>query len=570
MVSTYLDAAKPRSDTVPNHEDGQVYALDKWARLNRYLVLGTEQGSYYARPRELSIRMIGVVRECLVDNPDQTVETIATISESGIAPKQDPAILALAIASIDERQDVRDRAFSILPRVCRYGTPLFHFVAYRKALQGNKLKVGRMYRRALANWYDTKASRDVLDLAREVTKYQSRDGVAHRDVILQAHPKPKDSVQSAIYDYVVHGTMPLDVEVETSENADVFRGVDRFLSAVERVKLPPEESAKQFVLGLITEHRLTWEMLNTGWLNDPDVWAAMLPHMPMEAMIRNLPKMTAIGLLAGPGNRTTGVGTSANAQEVISRLTNKEMLRKARIHPIKLLIAMSTYARGYGDKGSLSWNPVHQITEALDDAIYLSFAAVEPTGKKIRCCVDTSGSMDTHRPLGGLTARDIATLMGLVTFEVEPNAQVIGFCDSLFEPKLKKGMRLKDAVEAMKKGPSGGTYCSLPVRDAMARGERYDAFAFYTDSETFDGRSGIWVRQRYWTPVDYQHPVDDTFTNYLDTYRQRVGRSTRSIVVACAANDFSLNDPLDPLGLDIAGFSPDVPALVSSFTAGRI
>ena len=40
------------------------------------------------------------------------------------------------------------------------------------------------------------------------------------------------------------------------------------------------------------------EAVPTEWLNSPEVWAALVPHMPMEAMVRNLAKMTVVGLVA--------------------------------------------------------------------------------------------------------------------------------------------------------------------------------------------------------------------------------------------------------------------------------
>lgn len=48
---------------------------------------------------------------------------------------------------------------------------------------------------------------------------------------------------------------------------------------------------------------------------------------------------------------------------------------------------------GKGDKGSLTWKPNPRILEALNQAFYQAFEAVEPTGKKYYLAVDVSGSM---------------------------------------------------------------------------------------------------------------------------------------------------------------------------------
>jgi 60 kDa SS-A/Ro ribonucleoprotein len=94
------------------------------------------------------------------------------------------------------------------------------------------------------------------------------------------------------------------------------------------------------------------------------VWDALLKKMPMTAMIRNLNKMTAIGLLEE---------NNEQVQSVCEKLRNEDLLKKARIHPFNVLLALKQYESGRGDKGSLTWRAIPIITKALEDAFYLSF-----------------------------------------------------------------------------------------------------------------------------------------------------------------------------------------------------
>lgn len=84
----------------------------------------------------------------------------------------------------------------------------------------------------------------------------------------------------------------------------------------------------------------------------------------MTAMIRNLGKMSSIGLLKT---------SSQHSRMVCERLVNEGLLKKARIHPFNVLLALKTYANGKGDKGKLTWEVNKNITAALDSAFYLSF-----------------------------------------------------------------------------------------------------------------------------------------------------------------------------------------------------
>jgi 60 kDa SS-A/Ro ribonucleoprotein len=117
---------------------------------------------------------------------------VVEISEAGRAPKNDPALLVLAKASASQDAATRAAALEALPRVARIPTHLFHFVQYALAFR----RWGRGLRRAVARWYQ---SHDDLGLAYQMTKYQSRDGWSHQDLIRLAHVKPATEAQQVLF-----------------------------------------------------------------------------------------------------------------------------------------------------------------------------------------------------------------------------------------------------------------------------------------------------------------------------------------------------------------------------------
>jgi 60 kDa SS-A/Ro ribonucleoprotein len=115
--------------------------------------------------------------------------------------------------------------------------------------------------------------------------------------------------------------------------------------------------------------------------------------MPMTAMIRNLGVMSKVGLL---------MAYSAAEKTVVERLTNADLLRKARIHPIAVLSALRVYGLGHSLKGrgnlhqeTQEWKPVPRVIDALDTAFELAFHNVEPANQRIMLALDVSGSMST-------------------------------------------------------------------------------------------------------------------------------------------------------------------------------
>ena len=116
---------------VPNSAGGYAFAVDDWTRLERFLILGSEGGSYYATERALTVENAKAVVRCLDGRRRRGRSARSSqVSDSGRAPKNDPAVLALAIAA---GMGHAAAACEALPKVCRTGTHLF---AFAEAVQG--------------------------------------------------------------------------------------------------------------------------------------------------------------------------------------------------------------------------------------------------------------------------------------------------------------------------------------------------------------------------------------------------------------------------------------------------
>src|SRR5690349_3443631 len=90
-------AAAP--EQIPNVAGGYTFAVDDWARLRRFLTLGTDGGTFYASDRDVTYDNADVVFRLTVTDPIGLVDRIVEVSEAGRAPRQNPALFALAIAA---------------------------------------------------------------------------------------------------------------------------------------------------------------------------------------------------------------------------------------------------------------------------------------------------------------------------------------------------------------------------------------------------------------------------------------------------------------------------------------
>jgi 60 kDa SS-A/Ro ribonucleoprotein len=520
---------------VENNAGGFVYALDPFKQLERFLILGSEGATYYATEKSQTYDNIKCVEKCLGLDPLRTIQLITTVSQSGRAPKNEPALFALAKAASYAGADangipaenVRSHAYTVLPSVARTGTHLLHFVGY---CVPNLKGWSRGLRSATSRWL---TAQNPDDLVYQLLKYQSRDGWSMRDLLRTAHPKPVTLEQSDIFRWVLTGDQ---AEFRTGSAAT---GRLQAVAALKAVTNAPTQAVE-----VIRNYRLPREIIPTELLNEAVIWESLLPDMGITALIRNLPTLTRVGVL----------DHSAHLQAVIGRLTSAEQLRKGRVHPIQLLIAQLTYAAGKSLRGSSTWAPKHQITGALNQAFYLAFKAVEPTNKRILVAVDVSGSMGAGNVNGipGLSPCIAAGAMALATLNIEPNVDVVAFTKKLQPLRISPSQRLDDVVKVMQESDFGDTDCALPMIYGLERfrktGTTYDAFIVYTDNETWYG---------------YTHP-----TEALKNYRKATNIDAKLIVQAFTATNFSIADPLDGGMLDVVGLDSAAPSVVADFIRG--
>jgi 60 kDa SS-A/Ro ribonucleoprotein len=134
----------PLPGQVMNSNAGFSWAVDIWTRLRRFLVLGSEGGSYYASEWTLTRENASAVEACVRADGLRAVAEIVRVSEEGRAPKNDPALFALALAAGLGDVETRRAALEALPRVARTGTHLFSSRSMSRAsAAGAARSVGR-------------------------------------------------------------------------------------------------------------------------------------------------------------------------------------------------------------------------------------------------------------------------------------------------------------------------------------------------------------------------------------------------------------------------------------------
>lgn len=524
-ISTRSTPQTQRDDPrqVRNDSGGYSFVTTDADRLKRFLVLGVDSGTANLSARDLALQNSDVVRRLIANDPATLLNTVVDFSVNARAPKQQPGLFALAMAASLGDDRTRAQAFDVLPQVARTGTTLFEFIRFTQQFRG----WGRGLRSAVRRWYVEKG---VAGAAYQAVKYRQRAGWSHRDLLRLAHPKV-DGDMNLLFRWVTGRTNDLDLNA-TLADVDALAILDTF----ERLQCATTELD---VVRLIhdSDGAITWEMIPDRFINSTGVWGELLARgVPPTALMRQLPRLTRLGMLQPLGGWTSTVA---------DQLRDPERLKRGRVHPFNVLLALRTYQSGRSDRGKTTWTPSRPIVDALDAAFYAAYGAVTPTDRRLMLSLDVSGTMTQQILNSPLTCREAAAALSLITANVESNYVTNAFSGGLVPFDISPRQRLDDVVRATTRLPYGPTDCSLPMRTALETGTEVDTFVIYTDSET---------------NVNREHPHVA-----LKRYRREVNPRARLVVVAMTSTGFTIADPSDAGMLDLAGFDGALPELVSGF-----
>lgn len=554
----YSEKNTPQKSPVPGRNmvknDAGAYAFkhEDFDTMKRFVMIGTEGGTYYASEKTVTVETATATRRAVQNRHRDVVDYLVEVTTQGRVYKLDAALFTFAMTCSVGTDDERSYAMAKIPVVLRTGTQLFKFLQYVKTFRGIG---GSGLQRAVSRWFTGKS---VSDIEHQFMKYFSREGMSFRDVLRIARPgvarKGRDGFNYENDQDTRYARALIAWAVAGGDKKMTYVNIAKRGEEEDAQRLPPRLAAANSLhdpeipvgtkLSYIRDYKLPREALPTEALNDPVVWEAMLPHMPMMAMVRNLATMTR--------NGTLGFGKSAE-QLVLDKLRNETAISKSQIHPFHLLMAARTYASGRGMRGTNTWQPRPNVVEALSDAFDISIGAYK--GNRITdptlLAIDTSGSMGgVWHSSNGMSPAEIAAIMTYVFVRMDANVEVIAFDTAIRQyPTITKRTTIDEVVRKASSG--GGTDCSLPFRYLEQTDTRFDNVVMVTDSES-------WAGGRH------------TF-QACDSYRAKRNPEFKAVEMQVAASATGTKQlPTDRRNLQVVGFDAAAYDIVESFLTGSL
>lgn len=369
--------------------------------------------------------------------------------------------------------DAFERAF---PAVIRTPKDLREFTVMLKSLRGGE--GGRVVKRAAAEWLIGWLGSEGAEYW--TIKYGSDDsaGYSLRDLLCVYHPN--FGRQIPLVDWIF------------GRKADVSSLPK--ITAFERLKhaTTDDEKAKAIIDG-----RLPHEVATSFAGHSKKVWSAIVPNLPIFALLKNLATLERHEVLTGE-----------NRDIVVAKLTNPSTVASSMIFPFRFVEAMEHVTDA-------------KVRDALRDAAELSFVSIPEIPGKTAVLLDRSGSMLRNNMIR------TAAMFGMAAVRKAADGRLIAF--NMQQEEIPVSTRDSLLTQAGSIVPSGDTDTGAAFSYLLDRNIRVDSIVCVTDEEQNRG-----------TP----------FVDVLEQYRDRVNRGVKVFVINVSPNAEAMVPAYDRRGRD--------------------
>jgi len=426
-----------------NDAGGAVF-IDDAKRLERFIILGIDEGTIYATPEEIHERTIELIREL----PYETFKRVMIEAAPKAWRKRNPiAAIAIRAALTDDRALIFNDLLPNLPGLFKTPSDLLYFASmYRGAFRKPfSRSVRRFVQRKLHDFDDY-----------QLAKYRKRYGISTSDLLKLAHPHPGD--RNAVFHYLLDG-----------EYTDELAG-----TIFEGLKLANIAGTVDEVLKVAERFNLSWEMLPSWALKDADTWVGLyrMGKIPAMALLRNAWRFDRDGV---PGDVFDSV------------VEDLSKIHRRGVHPGYILTAAIELKRR---------NASYDLVDALFKAFDAASSSNAAHDMRIGLAIDNSGSM-WWGMIGGMLRLEAALALGSVIDSAFRRVSVTYFSNRAYNLNIRPRSALDSFEDTLREYSGGTSVASALSHLADRRGDGYDATVVITDEQNWAGESVQMTYQRH-------------------------------------------------------------------------
>lgn len=344
------------------------------------------------------------------------------------------------------------------------------------------------------------------------------------DVITFAKPKVTAEWQTQLFDYLADVRWKRE-EVRVGGELSMIK----YRQAMEATE--PQHRRTHLLANpeMIGAAGYTWESLSSLGKMDKAAWEAMIPHMGIMALIRNLRNFDEAGV------------SDEAAQLVIQKLQDPDVIARSKQFPFRFLSA-------YTAAPSLRWS------YPLEKALQLSARNVpELPGRTLILC-DTSGSMGGHLSAkSSVTYAATAALMAGALAAKTGEVDLYGFANGVFHHGVDRNAGILKTVTSFQAriGEVGHGTEMLPALQRTLTPE-HRRVIIVSDMQVFP-----YLRAPSWYGRGVHHTIDTLVKPDVPVFGLNVAGYAGSVV-----------DTSQPNRFELSGFSDKVFTLFSLLSRG--
>jgi len=437
LFATQRGKLVPPADT-KNAAGGRAYSRSPKEALAQYAATGMFGDTFYADAEEQLTEVLKLAERCST----QYILKCAVYAREAGWLKDMPAVL-LAVASSRLRGGIvgsgpdyfpdREAFAEAFRRIVDNGKMLRNFFQVSRSGVTGRKSLPHIARRLVREWLNKRRSSQLM-------RDQIGESPSLADVIKALHPKPVHDEQRAMFGYL---TGPVSKKTKLGNVMERY-DPDKLYQLVKQYEA--------FKLAEASEREVPevdFRLLDSLTLSDAE-WRTVFKRAEWQFTRMNL--NTAL--------RHNVLKDSEMLKLITDRIGNREQVRASRNFPYQLLQAWRNI-----DKDM----PV-EIKFALQDAMEHATENVPEIPGNIVIALDISGSMQIEfmkRKDGKpslISALDVAALFAAVLMRKNPRAILLPFHQMLIP---HHGLNPRDTITTLidniKRLPSGGTDCSLPL-----------------------------------------------------------------------------------------------------------
>ncbi len=420
--------------TTTNEAGGAAYQLSPEEALAQLALTGCFNGTFYTSAAEQLDEVLTLSKQV----SDEFIAKTAIYARREGFMKDTPALLCALLATRD--LDLLETTFW---EVIDNGKMLRNFVQIMRSGVTGRKSLGSAPRRLVRQWLNRASDRDLINAS-------IGQSPSLADIVKMVHPKPRNESREAFYAWLIGRDHPTELLPTAIADFEIY---------------------KQRGRGALPD--VPFQMLTSLQLGKQE-WSTIAKRASWQMTRMNLNTFLRHDVFTDP----------EIVKCVANRLSNPELIRRAKVFPFQILSAFLNADPKLPDL----------IRESLQDALEISIQNVPSFCGSVVVAPDISGSM--HSPVTGHRAGssskvrclDAAALTAAAVLRKNKRAMVLPFACDVVGPEICR-LNPRDSVMTnatkLARLPAGGTNCSSVIKHLNRNKLAPDLVIYVSDNESW-------------------------------------------------------------------------------------